>query len=174
MAAVPSPCQDSCSCYHRLYIHANTLVSAIKSIPTPNSISRCLLQLPGLSTLILAMEGVGNEPWAGRDIAWRAIALMPNLSKLKVKFRDPDDDESWIYLSDLSALQPLGGRLQHLEVCCGALHSDALQNFTFLSGLTGRPSRGPALPLSCAQALQPIQICHHFVNNKTHGPADWR
>ncbi|WIA31064.1 hypothetical protein OEZ86_001094 [Tetradesmus obliquus] len=94
------------------------------------------LQLPGLSTLILDMEGVGDEPWAGRNIAWRAIALMPNLRKLVVKFREPDDEESWIYLSDLSALQPLGGRLQHLEVCCGALHSDALQNFTFLSGLT--------------------------------------
>uniref|UniRef100_A0A383V6R5 Uncharacterized protein n=1 Tax=Tetradesmus obliquus TaxID=3088 RepID=A0A383V6R5_TETOB len=116
------------------------------------------LQLPGLSNLILDMEGVDDEPWAGRDIAWRA--LMPNLRKLVVKFRGPDDEESWIYLSDLSALQPLGGRLQHLEVCCGALHSDALQNFTFLSGLTGLTALH--LPLCSWAGMPAISALTHL------------
>jgi hypothetical protein len=92
------------------------------------------VQLPGLTSLIVDLHDQGEEPWSGHDIAWRALALLPNLSSLIMKFRM---DAGWLYLNDLTALQPLGGKLQHLDISCGALQPSEHQSCDFLSSFTG-------------------------------------
>jgi hypothetical protein len=102
------------------------------------------MQLPGLTSLLLDMRDAADDPWAGDDIAWRAIARMPNLSQLTVSFcRNTDDyNRAWFYMSDLTALQPLGSKLQQLDITGPWLDLNFDHDYHFLSSLTGGAHMG--------------------------------